>query len=217
MALKMPYCGSKKYFQKVPTTAGASIIGSRIAVLQKLCERKRRLSSSASAKPSTSCSAIEAAQEVRGGAHVLPDRLVGQHAPVVVDAHPRDFGVGPVGAEIGERQPDRPQQREDVEGQQQRDGGADEEPGQRPVRQALAGRQRAGRRGAIGAWRTPPAGCEDCGGRRRCCGHCMNTRVSRGVQLLGAYLSLPSSLKTSVQSFTSASSAALGVPLPATT
>ena len=59
MALKMPYCGSKKYFQKVPTTAGASIMGNRMAVLQKLCVRKRRLSSSASAKPSTSCSAIE--------------------------------------------------------------------------------------------------------------------------------------------------------------
>ena len=50
--LKMPYCGSKKYFQKVPTTAGASIIGSRIAVLQKLCERNLRFSSSASPKPS---------------------------------------------------------------------------------------------------------------------------------------------------------------------
>ena len=55
----MPYCGSKKYFQNVPTTAGASIIGSRIAVLQKLCVRKRRFSSSASAKPSSSCSAID--------------------------------------------------------------------------------------------------------------------------------------------------------------
>ena len=89
MSLKMPYCGSKKYFQKVPTTAGASIIGSRMAVLQKLCVRKRRFSSSASAKPSTSCSAIEQHQEVRRGAHVFPDRLVAEHAPVVVDAHPQ--------------------------------------------------------------------------------------------------------------------------------
>ena len=59
MALKMPYCGSKKYFQKVPTTAGASIIGSRMAVLQKLCERNLRLSSSARPKPSSSCRAID--------------------------------------------------------------------------------------------------------------------------------------------------------------
>ena len=59
IALKMPYCGSKKYFQNVPTTAGASIIGSRIAVLQKLCERNLRFSSSASPKPSSSCSVID--------------------------------------------------------------------------------------------------------------------------------------------------------------
>ena len=57
--LKMPYCGSKKYFQKVPTTAGASIMGSRMAVLQKLCERNLRFSISASPKPSRSCSPID--------------------------------------------------------------------------------------------------------------------------------------------------------------
>ena len=59
MALKMPYCGSKKYFQNVPTTAGANIIGSRIAVLQKLWLRKRRLSISARPKPSSSSSVID--------------------------------------------------------------------------------------------------------------------------------------------------------------
>ncbi len=52
-SLNRPVCGWSRKVQKLPTTAGDSIIGKRISVVQKLWPRKRRLISSASPKPSS--------------------------------------------------------------------------------------------------------------------------------------------------------------------
>ena len=76
-------------------------------------------------------------QEVRRRAHVVPDRFVAQNALVVGDAGPQDVGVRLVSAVVGERQVDRPQQRKDVEGQQQDDRRRDEQPRERSIRQSL--------------------------------------------------------------------------------
>ena len=67
----------------------------------------------------------------------LSDRFVAQNALVVGDAGPQDVGVRLVSAVVGERQVDRPQQRKDVEGQQQDDRRRDEQPRERSIRQSL--------------------------------------------------------------------------------
>ena len=59
--------------------------------------------------------------------------------------------IGPVGAVIGEGELDRPDQRKDVDRQQQDDRRRDEQPGDRPVREA-----RGPRRPAQAASRRPP-------------------------------------------------------------
>src|SRR5262249_48061538 len=57
--LNRPICGCSRKVQKLPTTAGDSIIGSRIMVVQKLWPRNRRLISSARPNPSTTSNAID--------------------------------------------------------------------------------------------------------------------------------------------------------------
>ena len=87
--------------------------------------------------------------EMRRHLHVVPDVGIGQHALVVAQAHPQHRLVRPVGAEVREGEPDRPDQREDVDREQQGDRRRDEQPGDRPVRQAAhaAGEGRRGREG----------------------------------------------------------------------
>ena len=57
--LNSPICGCSRKVQKLPTTAGDNIIGSRMMVVQKLWPRKRRLIRSARPKPSTNSIAID--------------------------------------------------------------------------------------------------------------------------------------------------------------
>ena len=74
--------------------------------------------------------------EMRRRLHRRPDVRVGQHRLVVVDADIRGRRVRTVGAVVGEREPDRPDQREDVDRQQQDDRRRDEQPGDGPIGQA---------------------------------------------------------------------------------
>ena len=51
------------------------------------------------------------------GLHRGPHVGVRQYRNVIVDAHAEDLRVRPVGAEVGEGEPDRPDEREDVDRQ----------------------------------------------------------------------------------------------------
>jgi hypothetical protein len=73
---------------------------------------------------------------VRRRLHRQPDIAVGQDALIVAQADIFHFPVGPVGAEVRERQVDRPDQREDVDRQKEEDRRSDEHPGNGPVTQA---------------------------------------------------------------------------------
>ena len=61
--------------------------------------------------------------------HRVPDVGVGQDALVVAQADALDLGVRPVRAVVGEGEIDRPDQREDVDREQQQDRRRDEQPG----------------------------------------------------------------------------------------
>ena len=67
-------------------------------------------------------------QEVRGRLHVQPDVAVGQDTLVIAQADVLHLAPRAVGFEIGKAEPDGPDQRKDVDGQQQEYRGADEDP-----------------------------------------------------------------------------------------
>ena len=75
--------------------------------------------------------------EGRGGLHRDPHLGVAEDALVVRQADVLDDLVGPVGPVVGKAQPDRPDQRKDVDGEQQQHRRCNEQPGDRAVRQAL--------------------------------------------------------------------------------
>ncbi len=163
-------------------------------------------------------------QEMRRGGHVRPDVLIGQDALVIAQADPLDLGIRFVRGVVGERKTDGPDQRKDVDRQQQEDRGGHEDPGDGPVRQTahLAGE---GRRGGLG--RNVDGVCHDPGsvGVRVPSlppsvigGRCMRGCPPPGWERGGCVdQSLPSSMKTSVQSSIRPSSASFAVPFPATT
>jgi len=74
--------------------------------------------------------------KVSGGLHGDPDVAVAQDALIVGEADILDDLIGAVGAIVREAQPDRPQQREDVNRQKKYHGRGDEQPGQRSVGQS---------------------------------------------------------------------------------
>ena len=86
------------------------------------------------------------AQEVRGRLQVLPDVLFVEDAFVVAQTDPLDVRIGPVCPEVREAEPDGPQQREDVDGEQNQDCRGDEEPDDGSVGETadLAGERVAG-------------------------------------------------------------------------
>ena len=137
--------------------------------------------------------------EVRRRLHRDPDVGVGQQPLVVAQPHPLDLGVRPVGAVVGEAEPDRPDQREDVDRQQQHDRRGDEQPGDRPVGQARAPaarrRRRGARRGVRGAVQR-----RSCSSVKSLTAHASRVRPPRGRGGREAAQSLPSSSKISVQS-----------------
>src|ERR1043166_3697547 len=107
-----------------------------------------------------------------GRLHGRPDVRIGYDRNVVVDAYVAHRRTRTVGAVIGERQPDRPDQREDVDREQKQDGGSDEDPGYDPVRPAayVAGPGGGGRRGASPPRRGGSGGVFTWGGVcRGCC------------------------------------------------
>jgi len=71
--------------------------------------------------------------EMRGRLHGGPHVGIGQYVAVVVEADIGDRGIGAVGPVVGEGKLDRPQQREDIDRQQQYDRRRDEQPGDGPV------------------------------------------------------------------------------------
>ncbi len=73
---------------------------------------------------------------MRGRLHGEPDVLVAEDARVVVDPDVLQHLVGTIGAVVREGQPDRPDQRKDVDRQEEDNGRRDEDPRDRPVRQA---------------------------------------------------------------------------------
>ena len=85
-------------------------------------------------------------QEMGGRLHRRPNVRIGEHRNVVVDADVGDRRIRPVGAIVRERKVDRPDQRKDVDREQQHDRRRDEEPGNDPIGQAPhAPRQGLGR------------------------------------------------------------------------
>ena len=174
-------------------------------------------------------------QEVRGRLHRGPDIGVVQDRHVVIDADVDHRRIGPVGAVVGERQPDRPDQRKDVDRQQQHDRRRDEQPRQRAVRQAAhtaCHRSRGGagdaagqrierahrkwlRSAIVGAatWRSDAPEALS----RATTWRSAPPADAKRAALPTRYLILPSSLKTLVQSTIRPSSASLAVPLSATT
>ena len=75
-------------------------------------------------------------EEMGRGLHRQPDVFIRQNALIVSQADIVDLPVGPVGAKIGEAQIDRPDQREDVHRQQQKDRRQNEKPGYGAIAQA---------------------------------------------------------------------------------
>ena len=154
--------------------------------------------------------------EMRCHLHALPDILIGQDVDVVGESDEAQRRVRQVRFVIGEREPDRPEQRKDIDRQQQHDRRRDEEPGDAAIGEAAdaPGDAERGSRGdavdeclgsLAGGHRdlSEPAGPP--------------ARGARGPLPSDLYISLPSSLKTLVQSLTRRSSASLAVPLSATT
>ena len=92
--------------------------------------------------------------EMRRRLHRGPDIWVGEDRGVVVDADVADLGIGPVGAKVGKRQLDRPDQRKDIDCQQQQHRRRDKQPDDGPVRQAAhfrCQRHRCGSGDALGS------------------------------------------------------------------
>ena len=171
-------------------------------------------------------------QEMRRRLHRVPDTRVVQDGVVIVQPDPFDRAVGPVGAEVRQAQPDRPDQREDVDRQQQRDGRRHEYPGDGAVRQSAdPARQTAGPGlgdgrsrlvghecvvldlGLAGTWQQRPRAEA---GPARPVAHAgavwwLGSGPRRGPA--SAHI-LPSSLKVAVQSSTSPSSACLRGAVP---
>ena len=159
---------------------------------------------------------------MRGRLHRGPYVRIGEHRNVVVDADIGNRGVRTIGAIVGEREMNRPDQRKDVDREQQDDRRRDEKPGDDPIGQAPhASRQGLGRgarclvqqdvrvgrvhhRRIIDATGTAPRGAAP-----------GTLRTSGAGER--RYLILPSSLNTLVQSATSRSNASFAVPLSATT
>jgi hypothetical protein len=61
------------------------------------------------------------ADEMRGDLKIAPDVLARQQALVVAQANPLDLPAGLIGAVVGEAEVDRPQQRKDVDREQEKD------------------------------------------------------------------------------------------------
>ena len=67
--------------------------------------------------------------------HGLPDVRVAEQVGIMLEAQPPHRCIRPIRPIIRERQPNGPDQREDVDRQQQHDGRRDEQPGDRAVGQ----------------------------------------------------------------------------------
>jgi hypothetical protein len=83
---------------------------------------------------------------VRSSLHRQPDIAVGEDALIVAQADILHLAIGSVGAEVRERQIDRPDQRKDVDRQQQEDRRPDKNPGYRTVAQPPDFARNGGRR-----------------------------------------------------------------------
>ena len=75
-------------------------------------------------------------QEMRRRLHRVPDIWISQDASIVSQPNPFDIIVRAVHPEIGEAQPDRPDQRKDINGEQQKDRRRHKYPSNRSIRQA---------------------------------------------------------------------------------
>ena len=82
--------------------------------------------------------------EMRRDLHRMPDVGIGENTAVVLQPHPVRAPAGPIRLEIGEGELDGPDQREDIDRQQQQDGRSDKDPGDgavgdpaQPARQGL--------------------------------------------------------------------------------
>jgi len=100
--------------QKLPTTAGESIIGNKMIVVQN-CDHEATVIKSARPNPRTSSSAIDHSTKERG-LHRVPHFSVSQQIAVVVEPTYLITAFGRL-ADIGKRALDRPQQWEDVDRQ----------------------------------------------------------------------------------------------------